>query len=115
MKILVVDDYPGSAFITGRLLEDRGHEIELAHDGPSGVEKAKITKPDAILVDLNMPGMDGYETCKRMRHNLADTIILAFTGIDNEEIKQLAKEAGFDDVVLKDNINDVEEKIRKSL
>lgn len=112
MRILIVDDYPGSAFITGRLLKHLGYEIELANDGLSGVEKARTTKPDAILLDLNMPGMDGYETCKRMRLSLKGTLILAFTGVDNDEIKQRAKEAGFDDVVLKENIEDIQKKIK---
>lgn len=104
MKVLVVDDYKAGAFITGRLLESLGYEVELAYDGPSAIAKTAVALPDFILIDINMPGMDGYQACREIRKQnatISQPMILAFTGVVDPLVVQRAKAAGFDDVVEK--------------
>lgn len=103
LRILVVDDNLPSAETTGWMLEMIGHQITLAHDGDSAIQKANELHPDAILLDIGLPGMDGYDVCKALRQNPAfkDTLIIAQTGWGQEKDKQLAKAAGFDHHLVK--------------
>jgi signal transduction histidine kinase len=98
LKILVVDDNPLIADTTGMLLEDIGHEFEAVHNGRDALDAARNYLPDAILLDIGLPDMDGYEVCRALRRNelFADTTIIAQTGWGQEKDKKLAKEAGFD-------------------
>lgn len=103
MKILVVDDYKAGAFITGRLLESLGYEVDLVYDGPTAIEMCRRYYHDFILIDINMPGMDGYQACREIRRlkGTARPTILAFTGAVDMQVEQQARAAGFDDVVEK--------------
>ena len=98
LKILVVDDNPIIADTMGMLLEDIGHEFEAVHDGREALDVARHYLPDAILLDIGLPGMDGYEVCRAFRQDqlFEDTTIIAQTGWGQEKDKLLAKEAGFD-------------------
>lgn len=98
LKVLVIDDNPIIADTMGMLLEDIGHEFEAVHDGREALDAARNYRPDAILLDIGLPGMDGYEVCRALRqdHLFEHTTIIAQTGWGQEKDKQLAKEAGFD-------------------
>ncbi len=82
-KILVVDDEPDMVEMIRMMLENADYEVVVGHDGQDGVEQAKAEKPDAIVMDLMMPEMDGFEACKTIKADseLADTPILVLTAI----------------------------------
>jgi signal transduction histidine kinase len=98
LRVLVIDDNPIIADTMGMLLEDIGHEFEAVHDGREALDAARNYMPDAILLDIGLPGMDGYEVCRVLRkdHLFAHTTIIAQTGWGQDKDKELAKEAGFD-------------------
>ena len=98
MRILVVDDHRDSARVSKILLGLLGHEAVVAYDGMSAVEIARVRPPEAVLLDVRMPGIDGYETCRRMRAlpALRMVPIIALTGATQSDVNQRAQEAGFD-------------------
>jgi CheY-like chemotaxis protein len=97
-RVLLVEDYPALAEMTTWALEMDGHEVVVAKDGPSAIELAKSYLPDVILMDIGIPGMDGYTVCKLMRQEpiLTNTVIIAQTGWGEEKHRRMSKEAGFD-------------------
>ncbi|WP_438750263.1 response regulator [Pararhizobium sp. O133] len=98
LKVLVVDDNTDLAFMLGMMLEEMGHEFELAHDGHKALQAARHYRPDVILLDIGLPGMDGYEVCRAFRQEelFKDTPIFAQTGWGQSRDKAKASEAGFD-------------------
>ena len=68
-KILIVEDYPATSKMIAEILEMEGFEAVIAPDGNSGVQKAVSEKPDLILLDIMLPGIDGLEVCSRLRAN----------------------------------------------
>ena len=66
-KVLIIDDSRLIAHVAKTILTKRGHEVMLAHDGQAGMEAAESARPDIILLDLIMPGMDGYEVCQELK------------------------------------------------
>ncbi len=97
-RILVVDDNVDAAEMLSMMLELRGHETHLAHDGPGAVDAAKKLAPDIIFLDIGLPGMDGYEVARRLRTDpaLANTVLVALTGWGTDDDKLKAERAGFD-------------------
>lgn len=96
-RVLLIEDGDDARRALGRLLKSWGHEVELAEDGHRGVEKALATRPEIALVDLGLPGIDGYEVARRLRTELAGGICLvALTGYGQPEDRQRTREAGFD-------------------
>jgi two-component system, sensor histidine kinase len=94
LRVLVVDDHDHIRFGLRRLLERQGHLVEEADDGLDGVRKALAWKPDAAVVDLEMPILDGYGVARRVRQALGDGVrLIALTGHD-DPLGALA--AGFD-------------------
>ncbi|MEB2846690.1 response regulator [Endobacterium cereale] len=98
LKVLVVDDNPIIADTLGMMLEDIGHEFEAVHDGREALDAARHYRPDVILLDIGLPGMNGYEVCKAFRGEpeFEHTPIIAQTGWGQDRDKELATEAGFD-------------------
>lgn len=98
LRILVVDDNVDSAESWGTLLGILGHEIRIAHDGPSALETSRGFRPDVVLQDIGMPGMDGYEVARRMRRDpaTAGAMLVAITGYGRDEDRREARDAGFD-------------------
>ena len=98
LKVLVVDDNEAVAQTVGWMLEAIGHDYRLVHDGRDALAAAREFRPDAILLDIGLPGMDGYEVCRALRREPAfrATPIIAQTGWGQERDKTLASEAGFD-------------------
>lgn len=70
-KILVVDDEPDIVRVVVKIMEARGHEVETAEDGPAALEAVSSVQPDVIILDLNLPKMDGFEVCKRLKSDEA--------------------------------------------
>jgi two-component system alkaline phosphatase synthesis response regulator PhoP len=68
-RILVVDDEPDFASLVQGNLEKEGFEVEIAYDGVEGLEKVKANPPDAIVLDVMMPEMDGYAMCKKLKED----------------------------------------------
>jgi signal transduction histidine kinase/DNA-binding response OmpR family regulator len=96
--VLVVDDNADAARILARLLELQGHRVEVAHDGPAALSLAQARPPDVILLDIGLPGMDGYEVARRLRQSLGPdrTMLVAVTGYGQEEDRRRSDEAGMD-------------------
>ena len=82
-RILVVDDEPDFCSIVQGNLEKEGFEVEVAYDGVQGLEKVKANPPDAIVLDVMMPEMDGYAVCKELKgdENYADIPIVMLTAV----------------------------------
>jgi signal transduction histidine kinase len=98
LKVLVVDDNPIIADTLGMMLEEIGHQFEAVHDGREALQAAHDYAPDVILLDIGLPGMDGYEVCRAFRQDEAfkSIPIVAQTGWGQTRDKDLALEAGFD-------------------
>ena len=95
-SILVVDDNRDAREMLRTLLELEGHRVETASDGRQAVKLAVEGAPEVALVDIGLPGMDGYEVARQIRRRLGDAITLvALTGYGDEEAQRLAREAGF--------------------
>ncbi len=96
-RILLVEDYKVLAQMTSWALELEGHHVKVAPDGPAAIALAKTYIPEVVLLDIGLPGMNGYEVCAALRqqHALKDTIFIAQTGWGQKEHRQRSKEAGF--------------------
>jgi DNA-binding response OmpR family regulator len=68
-KILLVDDEPGIRFLVHRLLDRAGYEVVEARDGEEGLKKLEKDSPDLVLLDLILPGIDGWQVCERIKRN----------------------------------------------
>jgi CheY-like chemotaxis protein len=93
-----VDDNQDAARSLATLLEIDGHEVRVAFDGPGAVEAAQAFVPDVVFLDIGLPGMSGYEVCRRLRQEpaLAHVVLVAQTGWGQEEDRRRSREAGFD-------------------
>jgi CheY-like chemotaxis protein len=102
-RLLVVDDSRDSADTLARLLRRLGHEVEVAYEGPSACEAAVALTPDMVLLDIGLPGMDGYEVARRLRTepSLDGLYLVALTGYGSESDRRKSAEAGFDDHIVK--------------
>ncbi len=98
LRILVVEDNLDSAESLRMFLELVGHGVTLAHTGPDGVEAAKALRPDVVLCDIGLPGMDGFAVAGTLRRHpeTAATRLIAVTGYGQEEDRRRALSAGFD-------------------
>jgi two-component system, sensor histidine kinase len=96
--ILVVDDNRDAADGLARLIAGFGYPVKAVYDGKQAVAVAATFSPDMALIDIGMPGLDGYETVAqiRMQRAAAQVILVAVTGRSGEEDKQRAYECGFD-------------------
>ncbi len=97
-RILVVDDIMDIAESTAMLLRMWGHEVRLAHNGPEAIQAAAEFRPDAVVLDIGLPGMSGYEVARhlRQRPEFHRTLLIAVTGYGQEEDRRRTDEAGFD-------------------
>jgi PAS domain S-box-containing protein len=117
LRVLVVDDNVDTAHGLARLLQRRGHEISLAHDGMQALERSREVSPEAILLDIGLPGIDGFEVVRRLRAEgcCPDTLIIAVTGYGQEEDRLRATEAGFDYHLVKPvDLEELSELLRKA-
>ncbi len=103
IKALIIEDHPGLLDVLSRQLKRLGFAVVSAKHGKEGVEKALEEKPDLILMDIMMPGMDGREATRRIRFNpeTKDTPILAITCLFRESELRGCIEAGCNDYIIK--------------
>jgi CheY-like chemotaxis protein len=103
LKVLVVDDNFDVAQTMGWMVEAIGHEYRLVHESKLAVQAAREYRPDAILLDINMPGMDGYAVCRALREQALfdDTVIIAQTGWGKTQDRASTGESGFDGQLVK--------------
>ena len=96
MRVLVVDDYPSAGRASCALLEVMGHECRLAETGEAALELFESFAPDLIVLDLDLPGHNGYEIAKTIRasQNGSRVFLAALTGLGYDEQRSL--DAGFD-------------------
>ncbi len=98
LRVLVVDDNPDVANTLSLLLRTLGHQVCTAYDGPEGLRLAETFRPEAILLDIRLPGMDGYEVARRLRRReeFRQVLLVAVTGLATADDRRQALEAGFD-------------------
>jgi PAS domain S-box-containing protein len=103
LRLLVVDDNVDTALSFSMLLKALGHEVRTEHDGPAAVNAALDYKPDVIVLDIGLPGLNGYEIAKRIRQapSLCNVMLVALTGYGQEADRQLALQAGFNHHLVK--------------
>jgi PAS domain S-box-containing protein len=103
LRVMVVDDNEDAAQMLGMLLLSSGHEVLTVHDGPSTLTAAQDFLPDVVLLDIGLPGMDGFEVAKKMREQVTfkDVVLIAMTGYGQVSDRQRSKEAGFDHHLVK--------------
>ncbi len=97
-RVLIIEDNVDGAESLSDALRLEGHTVETAHDGPTGLGKMHDFRPEIVLCDVGLPGMDGYQVASRVRsdHELASTYMIALTGYALPEDQRRAVEAGFD-------------------
>lgn len=98
-RILVVDDSKDGADSLGMVLKMMGAEAEVVYDGPSAIAAIRARRPATVLLDIGMPGMDGYEVAAEIRKDpaMSDLRLIALTGWGSEEERRRSHEAGFND------------------
>jgi PAS domain S-box-containing protein len=102
LRVLVVDDNEDAADMLGDLLEQKGHEVTLAYDGPGALAAADTVRPELVIVDLGLPGMDGYAVAVRLRDDGHDrATLVALTGYGGDEDRHRSSAAGFDHHLVK--------------
>ena len=96
--MLVVDDNVDAAVVLAQLLERHGYQTIAVHDGATAIHEAEDFRPDVVLLDIGMPGMNGLEVARRLRERDREPrpFIVAVTGWGKEEDQARSREAGFD-------------------
>ena len=98
-RILVVEDNPDLAFGLRTTLEIEGYDVEVAGDGNQGVARARAVRPDLVILDLMLPGMNGYQVLRTLREDGQETPVLILTARGEEADKVLGFRLGADDYV----------------
>jgi len=95
-RILIVDDEKFFIEPVKRLLETQGYTIDVANDGISGLALARENQPDLIMLDLMLPGMNGYQVCRLLKfeEKLKDTPVIIVTAKDSERDREVAEQSG---------------------
>ena len=102
-RVLTIEDYADARDSLRSLLELSGHEVREAADGPTGVELALRLRPDVVLIDIGLPGLDGYSVARRIRSGPQGhlMVLAAVTGYGQPDDRRRAQEAGFDALLVK--------------
>jgi len=97
-RVLVVDDNVDAAMMLAALVKQLGHEVTIVHDGSAALEAAEGYRPEVILLDIGMPGMNGFEVARRLRElgRIPKVRIIAVTGWGKAEDRERSRAAGFD-------------------
>ena len=103
LRVLVVDDNECAAEILTMLVLGSGHLAKMAHTGPAALAEAREYRPDVVLLDIGLPGLDGFEVAKLIRQEplLHDIVLVAITGYGQESDRRHSREAGFDHHLVK--------------
>src|SRR5580692_7044406 len=99
-RVLIIDDDRKLCRLIRDYLEPMGYDIIMAHTGPDGLDHALLEKPSAIILDVMLPGMDGFEVLKKLRHK-SDVPVLMLTGRGEEPDRIVGLEIGADDYLPK--------------
>lgn len=96
-RVLVVDDNVDTANGMARLLRFSGHDVRVAHNGDEALEVAREHRPEVTLLDIGLPGMDGYEVAEHLRaeEGSKDSVLIAVSGYGEEQARARSKAAGF--------------------
>src|SRR5215468_862888 len=96
LRVLVVDDNRDAAILLGRLLRALGNDVHVVHDGFAALQATEEFQPEAILLDIGLPQMDGYETARMIRETPRghEVTIIAVTGWGQEEDREKGRLAG---------------------
>lgn len=109
-RILVVDDEPDIVRVVVAIMKERGHEVDTARNGERALEKAEADPPDAIVLDLMLPGMDGYEVCSRLksgeRTRHIPVVMMTAAYVSLEDAKRCSQ-VGADEYVVKPFMREV--------
>ena len=103
-RVLVVDDNVGAARMLSKLVMKLGdHSVEVAHDGHAALTKIQETRPDIVLLDIGLPGLDGYQVARTVRQDphYDDVLLVALTGYGQKEDRRKSREAGMDEHLVK--------------
>ena len=100
MRILVVDDEPPMRALLRLFLEQNGFAVSEAGDGRAALERARAEQPDLILLDIMMPGLDGWQVCRRLREE-SDVPVIMLTARDDVRDRVAGLDAGADDYLVK--------------
>ena len=100
-RVLVVDDDPTVSDVVRRYLEQDGCAVRLAADGAGGLAAVAAERPDLVVLDLMMPGIDGIEVCRRLHHRLPGLPVIMLTALGEEADRVLGLEVGADDYLTK--------------
>ena len=104
LRVLVVEDNVDAADSLSMLLRLYGHDVQVARTGPTALEMASASRPDVVLLDIGLPGMDGYQVAKQLRErpDFKDVMLCALTGYTPSEADRLRhQESGFDHYFVK--------------
>lgn len=103
LRIMIVEDNEALAQTTGWMVEMLGHDYTIANNGTEAIALSKEYLPDVVMMDIGLPGMNGYDLCAAMKPepHLKNTVFIAQTGWGQDEHRQRAKEAGFDHHLVK--------------
>ena len=102
-RILFVDDNVDLAETMAGLMRRYGHEVQIAHDGPTAIETTKTYQPEVVILDIGLQGMSGYDVAHQLRKQPAfeKVLLIAASGYADEPNRRLAHEAGFDEYLVK--------------
>jgi signal transduction histidine kinase/ActR/RegA family two-component response regulator len=102
-RVLVVDDNQPSADSLGLIIKLWGHECRVVHQGPDAITEAEVFRPDVVLLDIGLPGMDGYAVARelRSRPHLSGIVLIAMTGYGREEDRERSRDSGFNEHLVK--------------
>ena len=109
-RILVVDDEPDIVRVVVKIMEARGHTVATAKDGAEAIERVKADPPDVVILDLNLPKIDGYEVCKRIKGDPATQhvpVVMMTAAYVSVEDAQTGSLAGADEYVVKPFLREV--------
>ena len=97
-RVLIVDDNQDAATTLALILKLTGYEAHTRFDGQTGIEAAESLRPQVIILDISMPGMDGYQACRFIRERPwgRPILLVALSGYGQEDDKRRSTEAGFD-------------------
>lgn len=98
--MLVVEDEVSIAEAVAARLRNEGYEVDLAHDGPTGVQRCEATRPDLVVLDVMLPGFDGFEVCRRIQRD-RHVPVLFLTALDQETDLLVGLRLGADDYMTK--------------
>ena len=101
LRVLIVDDNEDAAEMLAHTLGFLGHQAHVAYDGPQALEQAADLRPDVALLDIGLPGMDGYELAGRLKALFAGLRLIAVTGYGQDADRARAAAAGFDHHLVK--------------